>query len=109
RECGNVDLPAEHRLPLLLGLDEAGTGIDLDLETDIRGRNLARDDLDHLVANVTLAAGKLVRSLQRDVRGGRGQCNGGRQQQATDSLSESATIHRVPPPDCGAGAREQPA
>jgi len=76
RERGHVDLPAQHRLPLLLRLYQAGAGEHLDLQADVRGLHVARDHLDHFVAHVALAAGELVRGLQGE---GVGQRAGGRE------------------------------
>jgi hypothetical protein len=45
---------------LVVGLEQRCAGIDLDVEPDIGGLGVARDDLDHLVASVALTPGKLV-------------------------------------------------
>jgi hypothetical protein len=49
---------------LIIGLEQRRAGIDLDIERDIGGLGVARDDLDHLVAGVALAAGELVGRLE---------------------------------------------
>lgn len=69
RKGRHVELALDQRTPLLLRLVQRLTGIHLDLEPDVRLLDLARDDLDHLVAHVALPAGELVRGLQGDVGG----------------------------------------
>ena len=67
----DVELTDRERVPLLVGFEQRGAGIDLDLEPEIGGLRLARDDLHHLVARVALAARKLMRGLERlPLRGG---------------------------------------
>src|SRR5262249_56033999 len=64
REGGYVELAVGHRIPLVVGLEQRRTGIDLHFEAGIGGLGVARDDLDHFVAGVALAARKLVRGLE---------------------------------------------
>ena len=69
---GDVELTDRERVPLLIGFEQGGAGIDLDIEPDIGGLRVARDDLHHLVARIALAAGKLMRGLERLRLGGSG-------------------------------------
>jgi hypothetical protein len=67
REGRHVDLAGLHGFPLLLRLDQAGAGENLDFEPDLGRGNILGDHLHHFVAHVALAARKLVRGLESDV------------------------------------------
>ena len=71
-----------------LGLNKRGAGVDPDLEPDVGGGDLARDDLHHLVAHVALAARELVRGLELGLRRGAGRQRG--TQRAGDAEPEQA-------------------
>src|SRR5262249_47426810 len=87
------ELPVHHGVPLLVRLEQRGARIDLDVEPDIGALGLARDDLHHLVAGITLAAGELMRGLQ-GLRGGR-KCE--RHAQGRGRGECRKTPHQVPP------------
>ena len=72
REGRDVELAVDHRVPLLVRLEQGRAGIDPDVEPDVGGGDLARDDLHHLVAHVALAARELVRGLELGLRRGAG-------------------------------------
>jgi hypothetical protein len=64
REGRDVQLAVYERVPLLVRLEQRRARIDLDVQVHACGFCVARNDLHHLVAHVSLAAGKLVRRAQ---------------------------------------------
>ena len=58
--CADVELPLDHGAPLLFWLEQRFARVNLDIEIDVCGGRLARDDLHHLVAGIALAARPLV-------------------------------------------------
>jgi hypothetical protein len=97
RKRGNIELAVDHRVPLFLWLEQRGTGKDLDVEPDIGGFRLARDDLQHLIAGIALAAGELMRRAQGNLRVGRKRQQGGHRQrnQHTPMLPHDVFSHKV--------------
>ena len=80
RKGGNIELTLGHGAPLLLCLEQALSGIDLDIQIDVGGGGFAGDDLHHFVTRIALAPRPLMRCLEINCQRGAGKQHSGADQ-----------------------------